>query len=387
MGNKRKASIIILSVLIAAFSVCFATYDIINKINSSSNPSVSADSPISIGSKYVYEESYPWEPNTMPSFKADAGVTYMIIFNGSRGEQDEGTAGNGAVCVGFYESDGNVWNNSLIEGGQGYRVDDYDIDEGFNRGGSAFKVKVNKARPNGCSDEWAIAAGGGGGGTNFCGAASSARFIGVDYTVSSGVLGVNGTFERIGIQHRASGADWTFVGYPAYDQKNGARGNSNSSGSSGVFNRQNATGSFNSTNLYVSGGGAGKYEGGGAYVNGDSLKGANNQVGIYKVNGGGFRNYAFAGGGGRCSEGCYPLETEDCSIRFESLWSYTSDCRAIYYRLTPYTSPKGMVANYPTVAKLNVDGDSSYYTPESAFDDWVSNYDNAKEVYNNKFYI
>ena len=104
MGNKRKASLIVIVAIIAALAVF--PFLLNNNIGPNDVPEMATAQN---GSSLNCADSF--------SFKGDSGNVYAVIFAGQDGGGGEGN-GCGAKCLAFYQSDGN-WKTWTIGAGGG----------------------------------------------------------------------------------------------------------------------------------------------------------------------------------------------------------------------------------------------------------------------------
>jgi|GEM_PF-3170334 len=372
MGNKRKASIIIASVIIAAFTLCFATYDVITRLGNSSGPTANAaDSITSSSAKFNYGTNYGGSVSTT----GVSGATYMIIFGGGSGVNSGGgyAGGYGATCIGFYKASSTAWTNYYGQGyGKGAMLSGGNSAAGYNNGGGYTKVSVNFARPTGYTGETtAIAAGGGGGGYNAA-ANQNARFIGADRTA------VTGTF------YFSTPSDDTYYSMGVGSIPGGSARNGNTGYQGSTTNASSAayytgvTVPKNRGALYLGGGGGGYYAGGGARVEKSTFKighftgSGTDTITVGNLNGysgssDDYSAYGFGGGGGACSPSCYPVKTYDS--RQSGVADPSTGCFAYYYRIDTNNYPTSVTTTYGTTATLKAASATSYYTPVTAVKD------------------
>ena len=274
MGNKRKASIIILSVLIAAFSVFFASYDLINKIRSSSNGSTVSAAAVDY---IITKDEFHYQANGYIEYdisvKGVNGATYMVIFSGANGEASSGRGGKGAVCIGFSKSDGSQWTNITgFESGNGLSTQRRPTGSFVfaNSGGGATMVSVNFALPNGELSSLAVAGGGGGGGTKYYPSIQDACFK----SSPNSSVGED-TFYYSPTEIKQGSMTWpilmsSVIGYPATQNSNG---NGKNNGGDAFFDASYFTPV--GTTLYLGGGGGGYNSGSGAYFGSEIQSTAN----------------------------------------------------------------------------------------------------------------
>ncbi|MCM1404591.1 MAG: hypothetical protein NC133_03800, partial [Prevotella sp.] len=312
MGNKRKASIIILSVLIAAVAVFTGAYDLFQKMQTDKsfqqNTGVAAADSGSV--------SGSTDKDTSTNHNLDTSLVYMLYFAGGRGG---GSGGCGAACLAF--SKGHNQNGQYTN---------YTKSSGYNYGGGYTDAYSNFALPSDTSAGWARAGGGGG-----AGSVSSTNYHAVfctDYG-SGGKYGGSATQSRNGTggSGNINGATWGVY----------------SIGHSGNWREPDTVTSYTSA-----GGGNGYHVG---------MGGGAGSTSTYDAD----WYYHYSGGGGSCSPNCYPVYTRDSQHGLQ----YDTNGFFKYYRLTPYDnkmpSSKSTTLTTTTTSGTINPGGSGPFTPST----------------------
>ncbi len=377
MGNKRKASIIIFSVIIAAFALFTLGYDIFSRIDFSSH-TVKAGTN-NRGSAITWSGS----GNNTENF---ASGTYMVVITGANGGGSN--AGYGATCVGFVQGSSTY---TWLKNGGGSAF-------GGSNGGNSQGVEVNFALPSAGSKDTGYAGGGGGGGS-WSAAMSHAVFKGYEgnganaYAKFDNVLSHYGIAQDSGITlfafrfHSRTGnytgcyiygsslIRTSALGTPATQSRPGYNGRSG--GYSSSYGYMDVTGADRvgyawymvnnvhrkegNVDLGGSGGGAGYKDGGGGNYHaafGNLFgKGTTDWVDLGVPGWWNTSDYGIPnGGGGSSSPNLYPVYASDSTLGVKSSPSagYT------FYRIDP--------SAYPTLSgtKLVAPAANTRYTPGSA---------------------
>ena len=312
MGNKRKASLILLVFAAVIFTVfpLFAdyffnlqtygkTYGAATAKNFSSSGVICSSSEASFRGNNAY--SVTLNPNRV----------YVVAYAGQNGEGGTGN-GCGAACLGFIKTTDSV--NSFnarightnkktvglinLSDGQGY----------YDGGGATTVEGLNFAGATSDSTFWA--AGGGGGYKRY----------NSDWMFTPSTSWTSATFDGYSTQPGTSNAE-TYIGYPATQDGAGSQGRNGSIGSAGVIRTVYlrytvwdgvTQGSYNAKTdgtCQSSGGGVGYYNGGGGpgyYL--PSKSSTYNNAYVYSAGEYSQSRSVHPGGGGICSStlaGCY----------------------------------------------------------------------------------
>ena len=358
-SKKRIASIIVLSVIIAAGALFTAVYDVLYKYHTTNTTILNAETVDNTGETYWGVVGSRKNCDETTTFSFDQG-TYMVIFGGQISNYQGSFLeyGVGASCITFYK--GNSMTVTIgVPGGKG------SAEDGSRDGGGATYVQSNFALPIGTNAGTAIASGAG---------ASMWQDLGVEqsFTASEAMKIMDGTFAGFGDDYWSvivavtkggvTGEPWP--GTPASQNMNGLRSDGTRTSNGGW------------------GGGAGYYDGGGGAIGG-----------VYDY----WKTKSFAGGGS-CSPNCYPIASSDIQIPFiysnnagvdEHLIGtrvrsyYTTRGYTYFYRIDPLNEVSGNETSFGSEAKLQVSGTSGgLSTPNGILNryDVYENLDTGLEV-------
>lgn len=356
---KRKATLIVLIVIAVALVLFPLVPQIFTaaasvKINAATETKTVID-------KLEFDGEYRSQSYTI--LYNQPGV-YMIVAAGQNGENqtppytrnDDGYNGLGAVCVGFYQTTtGGKTESAYINDG-GYYEDPNT--SSASAGGGATSIPVNFALPSTGSVGNMIVAGGGGaayrehssyGGVNSRSNWSNGYFSGVDDPSGNSCCGRPGSVSSDG---RA--------GHGSISQGNDCW-SAEVRTSSGTDSYGNTKYSYKYYYTYGGRGGAGVTNGGG----GDAFKVATTLV------------IGYPGGGGTCSNNCYPVYTQDSELGSKS----TDNGYLRIYRIDPASTPAANVGSEASPAQITESGvGSDRYTPAGVNSD-LSGYIKTGWVY------
>ena len=156
MGNKRKALLIVIVVVLAAF----AAFSCVPFFFVNANRNVSAGTPSynNDKTKITMVGGSAWRSTDTFQLKLEEDAVYAVVFTGESGESGVyGASGYGATCLAFYKPDSSNNNLNWSIGAGGGGGGGYD-------GGGYTNAYSNFALPAGTTADWAKAGGGGGGG-------------------------------------------------------------------------------------------------------------------------------------------------------------------------------------------------------------------------------
>ncbi len=344
-SKKRIASIIVLSVIIAAGALFTGVYDVLYKYTTTNTTILNAATVDKRGLTYFDQAGPDIQGNSVVSLNFDQG-TYMVVFNGQtpypyeyKSSISSGTnywrAGSGAACLAFYK--GNNMTVTIGEGGgiiNSTRPEEPKVNDSW--GGGKTLVATNFALPMGYSGELTAIAAGGGSGTNsdLSGITKQDRVRIMDGTFA----GWSGGSRAVVLENMGVSTNLSTVGTPASQDSPGF-----------------AYDGTRTPNTKYYGGGAGYYDGGGGDAHSSTGK------------------YGFAGGGS-CTPWCYPIYSSDIQNgpRYTS-GDYVGDyIRHMFYRngavrlgrIDPTVMPKGKTVVYGNNVIL-LEGGTGAYTPVS----------------------
>jgi len=311
MGNKRKALLIVIVVVLAAFTAfsCVPFFF----VNANRNVSAGTPSYNNDKTKITMVGGSAWRSTDTFQLKLEEDAVYAVVFTGESGE----SGGYGATCLAFYKPDSS--NNNLnwsIGAGGG---------SGGYYGGGYTNAYSNFALPAGTTADWAKAGGGGGG-----------------YVSSSNK---NAVFKNGSVTSNSSGGSASQTQH----------------GNLGSHNYHNINGYKYSWNYWFynysktsSGGGAGYYNGGGGG------QAADNEGWITRDEDEDLRDIQ-PGGGGSCSPNCYPIYANDTVLGNKSRGTYGV---TTIYRIDPTTLPEPKNPHNTDVATIKP-GEAGAYTMSS----------------------
>ncbi len=305
-NNKRKASLIVLTIIVAALAVFPFFLDVFVD-----NAGVRAETAVWTSGKTSYSGDGYSTSTYNKTIDLTGGGTILVIAAGQDGSGGTGY-GYGAVCLGFSKS-----NSSLCYiGGQ--------AGDGYYYGGGYTDFYSNLALPSGTSSGWGKAAGGGGGYGTHGGANTSwnpsANITPYTGWTNASFGGYSGTL--------ATGVEYDYTGGPAMGAsgKQGKKGSTDRATSKSGASREVRTYNNSYKTITSSGGGNGAYAGGGGgYYVTDFSSYANDNV-VLKC---------FPGGGGQCSSNLYPIYGADCALGVKS----TGKGWLKAYQISPTTVP------------------------------------------------
>ncbi len=335
MGNKRKASLIVIVAIIAALAVFPFVSNMSFGITSPNAVSFAGQTTGSITSQGTH------------AVTLDAG-TYMYSVTGGNGGGTGG--GYGATIVSFakFTETHNGMYSVNAGGGSG------DIN-----GGGQSEGYSNFAKPSGGSNGYSDAAGGGGGYSYAY--ETPSRTPSTAYTHAS-FAGYSSSPDR-------SSEATKYVGAPATRFDNAAQGNSAGTAGTVSINGVSRTVCWNNDyntewqSITSSGGGAGYFNGGGGGHPGTTK----NEAGDFN-----WRATRFPGGGGVCSPNCYPVYAADAV-----LGAISQTAGMTFWRIDPVKFPTQSGA---TVSDPGTDVGTGRYTISSA-NSLIGNYITTDWVY------